>query len=257
MKKNCREEDRVALVGRHAVREAIVSGRAIHKLLVARESGGSFGELFAMAKKRGIPVQRVERSLLNSMVRGVAHQGIIAVEASACYSSLDDVLAANEKVPFLVLLDEVVDPRNLGAVMRTARAAGVDAVVVPRRRSAGLTPGAVKASAGAHAALPLVRVTNLAQTISHLQKKGIWVTGADPQGKALFWDADLSGPQALVIGGEDKGLGRLLKEKCDTLVSIPMSSGTGSLNVSVAASLLIYEVLRQRRSKGYEWLPDS
>jgi len=162
---------------------------------------------------------------------------------------VEDLLArvAPGVSPFLILLDEINDPHNLGAILRTSDAAGAHGVVIPRRRSAPLTPTVAKSSAGAIEYVPVARVANMPQTIETLKKQGLWIVGADPEGAELYWDARLEGPLGLVIGGEDKGLGRLVKERCDTLVRLPMSGRVNSLNASVAAALLAYEVVRQRR----------
>jgi 23S rRNA (guanosine2251-2'-O)-methyltransferase len=191
----------------------------------------------------------VDRQRLNKFSPDGAHQGVIALAAAKEYVEVEDILngAGPGVPPFLILLDEINDPHNLGAILRTADAAGAHGVVIPRRRSAPLTPTVAKASAGAIEYVPVARVANMPQTIDALKKQGLWMVGADPEGQELYWDARLEGPLGLVIGGEDKGLGRLVKERCDTLVRLPMSGRVNSLNASVAAALLAYEVVRQRR----------
>lgn len=210
---------------------------------------GPLQEIFTSARDRKIPVQKVERQRLEKFASGIAHQGVLAFLAAKEYVEVDDILAGISpgKAPFLIILDEISDPHNLGAILRTADAAGAHGVVIPRRRSAPLTPTVAKSSAGAIEYVQVARVANLPQTIEGLKKKGLWIVGAEADGEDIFWDARLDGPLALVIGGEDKGLGRLVKERCDSLVRLPMSGRVNSLNASVAAALLAYEVLRQRR----------
>lgn len=194
-------------------------------------------------------MQKVDRLRLEKFVSGVAHQGVVAFMAAKEYVDIDDILAgigAGEE-PFLIILDEINDPHNLGAILRTADAAGAHGVVIPRRRSAPLTPTVAKSSAGAIEYVKVARVANLPQTIEQLKKKGLWIVGAETDGQELYWEARLDGPLGLVIGGEGKGLGRLVKERCDSLVRLPMCGRVNSLNASVAAALLVYEVLRQRR----------
>jgi len=194
-------------------------------------------------------VQKVDRRRLEQFSSGAAHQGVVAFLAAKEYVEVDDILAgigAGEE-PFLIILDEISDPHNLGAILRTADAAGAHGVVIPRRRSAPLTPTVAKSSAGAIEYVKVARVANLPQTVEQLKKKGLWIVGAEAGGKELYWEARLDGPLGLVIGGEGKGLGRLVKERCDSLVRLPMSGHVNSLNASVAAALLVFEVLRQRR----------
>jgi len=232
------------------VREALRGGRPINKILMVKEShSGPLQEIFVQAKEKGILVQKVEKQSLNKFVPETAHQGVIALVAPKAYVAVEDIIEAVRpgEEPFLLLLDEISDPHNLGAILRTADAAGVHGVIIPRRRSAPLTPTVAKSSAGAIEYVPVARVANIAQTIEILKKRGIWLIGADPGGRELLWDVRLDGPLALVIGGEDKGLGRLVKERCDILVRLPMSGQVNSLNASVAAALLAYEVVRQRR----------
>ncbi|MTI80717.1 MAG: 23S rRNA (guanosine(2251)-2'-O)-methyltransferase RlmB [Firmicutes bacterium] len=236
------------IAGRNAVREALRSGRTINKIMLAQGSkNGSIKEVVSLAKDSKIPVQNVERKHLDKIASGMQHQGVVAVAAAKDYTDFDDLLDAAEQQgqPFLVLLDEINDPHNLGAIIRTADAAGADGVIIPRRRSVQLTPTVAKASAGAVEHVPVARVTNLSQTIKKLQDRGVWVVGADMDGE-LYWNASLDGPIALVIGGEGKGLGRLVKESCDAVVKVPMSGKVNSLNASVASALLTYEVVRQR-----------
>lgn len=238
------------IAGRNPVREALRAKRAINKIMIAAGIlSGPLKEICAMARERNIPVQTVDRRRLDKFVPGSVHQGVVALAAAREYASVDDILAGvgPGELPFLIILDEIQDPRNLGAILRTAGAAGVHGVVIPRRRSAQLTSAVAKASAGAVEYVPVARVANIARAIEYLKEKGLWIAGADAGGREIFWDARLDGPLALVIGGEDKGLGRLVKERCDILVRLPMSGRVNSLNASVAAALLVYEVLRQRR----------
>lgn len=236
------------VAGRRPVLEALRAGRPINKIMVAGGNRRGLEDLLALARARRIPVHEVAPPVLESLSAGSAHQGIIAVAAARAYAAIDDILAlAAERgqAPFVVLLDGLEDPHNLGAVIRTAEAAGAHGVVIPERRAAGLTPVVVKASAGASEHLPVARVTNMNRTLEELKEKGLWIAGADMDGQD-YRRADFTGPIGLVIGGEGKGLSRMVREHCDYLVSIPMRGRVGSLNASVAAGLLIYEVLRRR-----------
>lgn len=235
------------IFGRNPVREALLAGRPLNRLLLARGIVPRVHqELFALARERGVPVQSVERSFLDRLTGGQAHQGVAAYVAEQAYVDVEDLLRGREK-PLIVVANEIQDPHNLGAILRTAEAAGVDGVVIPSRRAAGLTGAVAKAAAGAASLVPVARVTNIARTLRYFKEKGLWVIGADAAAPTLFWDADLKGPLALVIGGEAAGLGRLVREECDLLVRLPMLGRLNSLNASVAAALLIYEALRQRR----------
>ncbi|MGQ9513379.1 23S rRNA (guanosine(2251)-2'-O)-methyltransferase RlmB [Thermodesulfitimonas sp.] len=235
------------LYGRHPVREALKIGRPLNKILVARGLGGAaVQEIRNLALARGVPVQTVDRQALDRLAGGV-HQGFLAFAAPKEYVSLDDILEKANKPPFLLVLDHVTDPRNLGAILRTAAAAGVDGVVIPMRRAAGITGEAAKTAAGAIEHLPVTRVTNISRTLRYLKGLGFWIIGADPEAPQLLWEATLTGPIAIVIGGEDTGLSRVVQKECDYLVRIPMTEKIASLNVSVAAALLLYEVVRQRQ----------
>ncbi|MCL6479187.1 MAG: 23S rRNA (guanosine(2251)-2'-O)-methyltransferase RlmB [Peptococcaceae bacterium] len=235
------------VAGVNPVREALKSGRPVDKVFIAQEErSGRLGDILGLAREKGVPVHRVERARLDTLSGSSRHQGVMAFIAARQYSSLDEILDSAGDSPFLLLLDEMNDPHNLGAILRTAEAAGVHGVVIPRRRSVTLTPAVARVSAGAVEYIPVARVGNMAQTIDKLKEKGFWVVGADAAGPEVFWRARLEGPLALVVGGEGKGLGRLVREKCDLLVKIPMMGRISSLNASVAAALLIYEVLRQR-----------
>ena len=237
------------ICGRNPVREALRAGRPMHKIIMAGKGNGALREITSLARARGVPVQFADRAALDRLTGGVRHQGVAALAAPVGYADPDGLVAGKEK-PLLVALAGVQDPRNLGAVVRTAEAAGADGVVIPARRAAGITPAAEKASAGALAYLPVARVTNLARFLEQMKEKGLWVVGADPEAEQVYWDADLRGPLVLVVGGEEAGLGRAVRAACDLLVRVPMTGKVGSLNASVAAALLIYEVVRQRRQDG-------
>jgi len=241
------------LIGRNAVMEALKSGRGINKLLVASgDREGSVREIIALARERGLLVEMVERSVIEAIAGGRRHQGVLAYVSPVPYAELEDILATageKEKEPFLLLLDELEDPHNLGALLRTADAAGVDGVLIPRRRSCPLSATVAKTSAGAVEYVPVARIGNIVQTLKTLKKQGFWVVGADMEGTQTYTEASLTGPLVLVIGGEGHGLSRLTKENCDFLVRLPMQGHINSLNASVAGSILMYEVLRQRQLK--------
>lgn len=238
------------LSGRNPIREAIKAGRDIEKLLVAKgELSGSAREIVEMAKEARIPVQIVERTRLDEITR--KHQGMLAFASAYRYAQVEDMLAeAREQGedPFLIILDGVTDPQNLGAIIRTAACVGAHGVIVPERRAVGLTPVAVKASAGAVEVVKVARVTNLNRTLDMLKKEGIWLYAADMKGET-YLKCDLTGPIALVIGSEGEGVSRLVMENCDHCVSLPMSGKLDSLNASVAAGVLMYAVNAARGTK--------
>ncbi len=240
-------EKELLLAGRKPIREAIQSGRDIEKILVAKgDLSGSARQIVSMARERGIILQYVERSRLDAF--GVAHQGMIAVASAYHYASVSDMLAIAEEKgedPFLILLDGIQDPHNLGAIIRTAECAGCHGVIIPERRAAGLSPAAVKASAGAVEYLPVARITNVSREIEQLQEKGIWTVAAVMDGTAYDREK-LTGPLCLVIGSEENGISRLVLEHCDLRISVPMLGKISSLNASVAAGVLMYEIRRQR-----------
>lgn len=229
------------LSGRNPIREAIKSGRDIEKLLVAKgDLSGTAREIVAMARERHIPVQMVERSRLDEITRN--HQGMLAFASAYRYYDVEDMLAeAAEKceAPFLVVLDGVTDPQNLGAIIRTAACVGAHGVIVPERRAVGLTPSAVKASAGAIETVKVARVTNLTRTLEMLKEKGVWLYAADMVGED-YRKVSFEGPVALIIGAEGEGVSRLVLDACDYRVSLPMKGGVGSLNASVAAGVMMY-----------------
>ena len=248
-----RELPEDVLIGRNAVAEALKAGRTINKLMVAEgDREGSIGEILALAKERGVITQFVDRSKIESVAGGLRHQGVMAYVAPVAYAELEDILkAAEEKgeAPFLLLLDELEDPHNLGALLRTADATGVHGVLIPKRRSVPLTATVAKTSAGAIEYVPVARIGNIAQTLKKLKDKGFWVAGADMDGSQNYNEADLTGPLVLVVGSEGKGMSRLTKEACDFIVKMPMVGKINSLNASVAGSILMYESMRQRLAK--------
>lgn len=241
------------LEGRNAVLEVLKSGRDIEKIIVVKGNiEGTVRRIVGMAKERGIVVQEVVRQKLDEMSQTKNHQGVIAIVSEHEYADIQDILAAaadKEEKPFIIILDNITDPHNLGAVIRTAECAGAHGVIIPKRRSVGLTATVGKTSAGAVEYMPVARVTNIARTIEELKKEGIWVACADMGGEDYFESA-LDGAIALVIGSEGEGVSRLVKEKCDFTVSIPMYGSISSLNASVASALLMYEVVRQRNYRG-------
>ena len=236
--------------GRNAVTEALRSGRTINKVFLADgDTDRALGRLAAMAKESGAVVVRVDRRKLNDMSPTGAHQGIMAAVAAHDYATVDDMLnAAQEKgeAPLLVICDELSDPHNLGAIIRTAECAGAHGVIIPKRRSAGLTSIVGKTSAGAVSYLPVARVPNIPALLKELQQQGVWIFGTAAEGTTSLYEADLKGPAAIVIGSEGDGMGRLVREGCDFLVSIPMKGRISSLNASAAAAILLYEAVRQR-----------
>lgn len=235
------------ITGRNPIREAIRAGRDLEHLLVAKgELTGSAREIVMMARENGIVVQTVERTRLDAMAPN--HQGMIAVASAFRYAQLEDMFRlASERGedPLLVVLDGITDPHNLGAIIRSAECAGAHGVIVPERRAVGLTPAAVKASAGAVEHLPVARVGNLSRLLETLKTQGLWVIAADAHGEK-YTQLDLSGPLALVIGSEGEGISRLVLEKCDARAALPVLGKIDSLNASVAAGVLLYEVRRQR-----------
>lgn len=241
------------IAGRNSVAEALKGGRSINKILVAKgERHGAIREIIGQARAQGLVVQEVEPVKLDQIAVGVRHQGIVAMVAPVAYVEIGDVLQRaidKEEAPFLVLLDELEDPHNIGAILRTADAAGVHGVLLPKRRTSPLTATVAKTSAGAIEHVPVARIGNIAQTLEQLKKQGLWVVGADMTGDKNYYEADLTGPIVVVVGSEGQGMGRLTKEACDFLVRIPMKGQISSLNASVACSLLLYEVLKQREMK--------
>jgi 23S rRNA (guanosine2251-2'-O)-methyltransferase len=245
----------VQIEGRHPVLEALRAGRALRKLVVARgaASGAGLHHLIGEARRRGVPVQEVDPSVLERLAKTRTPQGVIAYAAAYATVDLDDVLArsrARGSAPLLLLLDGVEDPGNLGAILRSADAAGVHGVVIPRHRAARLTPAVAASSAGAIEHVAVAQVTNLTQAMERLKAEGVWVIGADPGARDDLYAVTLVPPIALVVGGEGRGLSRLVRERCDGLIRIPMHGATASLNASVAAGILLFEVRRQMRAAG-------
>ena len=242
-----RGEDVIA--GRNAIAEALRSGRAIDSLYVTRgEHTGPLGALIARAKAAGINIKEADSKKLDFMCGGAVHQGIVALAAVKEFATVEDMfhLAEERKeAPFLILADELEDPHNLGAILRVAECAGAHGVIIPKRRSVGLTYAVGKASAGAVEYVPVARVTNLAAVIDDLKKRGVWIYAADMEG-TLWCEQDYAGPAAVVIGSEGFGVSRLIKEKCDFVISLPMKGKINSLNASVACGVLCYEIARQR-----------
>lgn len=239
------------IIGRNPVIEALKSGKQLDIIYIDSDSGGSIGLICKMAKERDIVVKQVSSQKLDSMSDGKSHQGVIASGACAEYSSVEEILAkAKEKGtdPFIIICDEIEDPHNLGAIIRTAEAAGADGVIIPKRRSASLNRTVYKTSAGAASYVPVARVSNLAAAIDELKENGVWIYGTDASGED-YTEVDMSGPCAIVIGSEGFGMGRLTKEKCDFLLKLPMFGQVNSLNASVAAGIFMYETVRRRRLK--------
>lgn len=246
------ENDREDLIeGRNAVTEALRAGRSIDKIYIAKgEVDKTLGHIASKARDMGIVVVEADRRKLDSMSVTHAHQGVVALAAVREYSSIDDILRIAEEKgepPFVIVCDEISDPHNLGAIIRTAECVGVHGIIIPKRRSAGLTSIVGKTSAGAAEHMAVARVANLPAAIKELKSRGLWVYGTAADAQSGMWDTDLSGAVCLVIGSEGDGMGRLVTENCDFLVSIPMQGKVNSLNASAAASILMYEVLRQRR----------
>lgn len=237
--------------GRNAVIEALRAGTAIDKIYLAKgETDKTLGHIASRARDAGVVVVEADRRKLDAMSRTHAHQGIIAVAAVREYASVEDLLQAARdrgEPPLLVVCDELSDPHNLGAVIRTAECAGAHGVIIPKRRSAGLTAVVAKTSAGAVSHLPVARVANLPSLLKQLKKEGLWIFGAAADGPVSLYEADLKGPAAIVIGSEGSGMSRLVAETCDVLVRIPMKGKLNSLNASAAAAILLYEAVRQRR----------
>lgn len=240
--------ENTVLAGRNPVIEALKSGRGVDRILIADGAEGSVRKIAGMARDLGIRVQFVQRQALDRMTGGAVHQGVAAVIEEFPYCDLEDILQrARERREdaFIIVLDGIEDPHNLGAILRTADAAGAHGVVIPVNRAASVTAVAEKAAAGAASYVPVARVTNIAQTIEVLKEENIWTVAVDMDGDN-YWKAPLTGPVAMVIGNEGRGISRLVKKKCDFSVSVPMYGGVNSLNASNAAALLMYEIRRQR-----------
>ena len=241
------------VAGRNAVVEALSSKRPVNKIFIkAGLQGGSLGKIIAAAQSAAVPVEYVQPEKLDRLAPGIRHQGIVALASPIAFSSLETVLeraASRNETPFLLLLDELQDPQNVGALIRSADAAGVHGVLLPRRRSCPLNMVVAKISAGAVNYVPVVQIGNIVQTLRSLKEQGFWVAGADMEGDSLYFETDLDRPLVLVVGAEGKGMGHLVKENCDMLVRIPMQGGVNSLNASAAGAVLLFEVVRQRMQK--------
>ena len=244
-------ENREDLIeGRNAVIEALRAGRSIDKIYIAKgDVDQTLGHIASKARSAGVVVVEADRRKLDAMSQTHAHQGVIALCAVKEYCTVADILAiaqARGEPPFVIVCDEISDPHNLGAIIRSAECAGAHGVIIPKRRSAGLTAVVDKTSAGAVEHVAIARVPNLSAAIGELKKSGLWIYGAAAEGASPMWQTDLTGPVCLVIGSEGDGIGRLVRENCDFLVSIPLKGQISSLNASAAAAVLMYEVLRQR-----------
>lgn len=246
-------EERFQIEGRNPVIEALMSNENIEKIYIQKGNiQGSAQKIINLARKKKIQVAEVDKSKLNSMSSTEAHQGVIATISPIEYVSVDDILKSAEEKgeqPFIIILDEIEDPHNLGSVIRSANAFGAHGVIIPKHRSASVTATAVKTSAGACFHTPVAKVTNLVNTMKELKKQGVWITGADMGGEKDIYSADLSGPVAIVIGNEGSGMSRLVREECDFIVNIPMVGEIESLNASVSASIFMYKV-SEIRGKG-------
>ena len=244
------EETEGQLEGRNALQEALRSGRTIDKVFIADgDTDRGLQRLAAEAKDAGAVVVSVDRRKLDAMSFTHAHQGVIALAAAHAYFTVDDILeeaASRGEAPLIVICDELSDPHNLGAILRSAECAGAHGVIIPKRRSAGLTAIVAKTSAGAVSYIPVARVPNIPALLKDLKKQGVWVFGTAADGNTALYQADLKGPAAIVIGSEGTGMTRLAAENCDFLVSIPMKGKISSLNASAAAAILLYEAVRQR-----------
>ena len=243
------QPDNTVIIGRNAVTEALRSGRELDKLFIAHGSSGAVQAIVAKCVQRGVVVKEVPATKLDFLSGGGNHQGVVLMAAAHAYATVEDMLRLAEsrgEAPFLLLCDEIEDPHNLGAIIRTAEAAGAHGVIIPKRRAATLTSAVAKAACGALEYLPVAKVTNLAAEIDALKERGLWIYGAE-MCESPWCQTDWTGPVALVIGSEGKGLGMLIKRKCDGLVSMPMLGKINSLNASVAAGILMYEVARQRQ----------
>ena len=236
------------VAGRNPVVEVLSGDRDVERIFIADGSEGSVSKIVALAREQGVIVDFVPKEKIDAMAPGVKHQGVAAKVSEYKYAEMEDVFARAElsgEDPFIIILDEITDPHNLGAIIRTAECAGAHGVVIPKRRAASLTQTVALSAAGAIENMPVVQVTNLARTIEELQAKGVWVGAADMDGDT-YYKANLKGPIAIVIGNEGKGVGRLVKEKCDFVLSIPMYGKINSLNASNAAAVLMYGIRRAR-----------
>ncbi|MFC4736695.1 23S rRNA (guanosine(2251)-2'-O)-methyltransferase RlmB [Bacillus daqingensis] len=242
------------VIGRNPVLEALRGDRTVHKVLVADTAKGQISQIQKLCREKKVQLQNVPKQKIEQIAgNGKAHQGVLAFLAAFEYADMETLFERAEKkneAPFFLLLDELEDPHNLGSILRTADASGAHGVIIPKRRAAALTATVAKASAGAIEYVPVVRVTNMAKTMDELKDRGLWFVGTDASGREDYRSVDLDMPVGLVIGSEGRGMSRLVKEKCDFLVQIPLLGKVTSLNASVAASLLMYEVFRRRTVAG-------
>lgn len=245
------QADENVIYGRNSVKELLSSGRDIEKLYVTDgEREGSINLILGIASERGIPIVECDRTKLDQLSCGGRHQGVVAIAAEKNYSSIEDMISLAEsrgEKPFIIVCDGIEDPHNLGAIIRSAECAGAHGVVIPKRRAVGLTTTVSKASAGAIEHMLIAKVTNLASTIDELKERGLWIYAADMDG-SVYYETDMRGSVALVLGSEGFGVSRLVKEKCDFIVSIPMYGHVNSMNVSCAAAVILAEVAKQRNS---------
>ena len=252
MEKSREQENPSVIVGRNAVLEALRSGRGIECLYVQRPPfTGSLGRIVGIARQKRLLVKEAGKGKLDELSGGENHQGVVAITQAYEYVDVADILAkARDKgeAPFLVILESIQDPHNLGAILRTADACGVHGVIISKRHAVGLTAAVAKTAAGACEYVPVAKVNNIAQTIGELQKEGLWIASGDKDGE-MAYSTTLTGPIALVIGGEHEGVSRLVREKSDYIVKLPMMGHVNSLNASVAAGVLMYEIVRQRMSR--------
>lgn len=252
--------DDTLVEGRNAVMELLRAGRAVDKLFVAEGAHGRVGEVTALARERGVPVTVCDRRKLDAMSRAGNHQGVIAQAAAHTYASLDELFAAAQahgEPPLFVVCDGIEDPHNLGAILRSAEAAGAHGVIIPKRRAVGLTGVVARASAGAIEHILVHKAGNLAATLAELKARGVWLFGAEADGDVGLYEADFARPAAIIIGSEGRGLSRLTREACDFLLRIPMRGQVNSLNASNAAAVLLYEAVRRRTDNLKEMEPNA
>ncbi len=244
--------DNNMIFGRNPILEALASEREIDKIIVQKGvKEGSIIKILSKAKAKGIVITEAEKTKLDELSEGEKHQGVVAYVAAHEYCDVEDILEeaySKNEDPFILILDGIQDPHNLGAIIRTAHNAGVHGIIIPKRRAVGLTATVAKSAAGALEYMKIAKVSNIASTMKALKKQGIWIACADMDGK-LVYDEDLTGPMAIVVGAEGEGISRLTKENCDYVVSVPMYGHVTSLNASVAVSVITYEVVRQRINK--------
>lgn len=244
-----RENDSDIIYGRNPVIEALRAGKAINKILIAGDKSGSLNVILALAKENGVVFVQSTKEKLDELTGTRSHQGVMAYMAAAEYCELEDIFKIAEErgePPFVIILDEIQDAHNLGAIIRTADAVGAHGIVIPKRRAVSLTGAVSKASAGAVSHVAVARVPNIPSAVESLKKRGLWIYGTDLDGNTCFYDADFKGPTGIVIGSEGGGMGRLVRESCDFVITIPMKGRVSSLNASVAAGVVLYEVFKQR-----------